>query len=205
MKAISPIEKLFGLKPDYQSLKAFGCLRFSYLRPYNSHKLDFRSSPFTFLGYATKKKGYMCLDSKGKIVISRHVVFNERVFPFTSAGIKTTQKAYNSNVIPPILVYSNVWNSKVDKTTEELEPQHIMFYKPGHGSEGYPNQLSQSLVYTNDQTQSISKDYSNSQLRQEVDNNNQVSTETSQLRESQFRTGHHMLTRSKSEIFKPKI
>lgn len=179
MKGISLIEKLFGLKPDYQSLRTVGCLCFPYLRPYNSHKLDFSSSPCTFLGYATKHKGYKCLDSKGKIVISRHVVFNERVFPFISTGIKTTQKVYNWNVsILPIPVYLDAWNSKVDNTTEASEPQHTAFNELGHGSEDYPNHLNLSPVCTNDQTQSINKDYSDSQQREAANNNSQVSSGT---------------------------
>lgn len=71
---------LFGINPDFQSFKVFGCLCFQYIRPNNAHKLNFRSSPCTFLGYATNQKGYKCLDKSGNIFISRHVVFNEKVF-----------------------------------------------------------------------------------------------------------------------------
>jgi hypothetical protein len=37
-----------------------------------------------FLGYSTQHKGYKCLDvSTGRVYISRDVVFNEKVFPFS--------------------------------------------------------------------------------------------------------------------------
>lgn len=76
----SPLEVLFNIRPDYQSLKVFGCLCFPCLGPYNTHKLNFRSSPYAFLGYATNQKGYKCLDNNGRIFISSHVVFNEEVY-----------------------------------------------------------------------------------------------------------------------------
>lgn len=46
------------------------------------HKLQFRSSPCTFLGYNTTHKGYVCLSQEDRIYISRNVKFNELVFPY---------------------------------------------------------------------------------------------------------------------------
>lgn len=92
LKGKSPIEKLFGTKPDYHALKPFGCLCFPNLRQYNTNKLDFRSKPCTFLGYPNNQKEYKCLDNKGKLFISRHVVFNEHVFSFGSLNTETTKR-----------------------------------------------------------------------------------------------------------------
>jgi transposase InsO family protein len=78
---ISPWEKLFHKPPDLTHLKTFGCLCFPYLRPYNTHKLQPRSTPCLFLGYPSHTKGYICLDPiSHRIYISRHVVFNESEF-----------------------------------------------------------------------------------------------------------------------------
>lgn len=50
----SPYQKLFKTKPVYKFLKVFGC---TTLRPYNHHKLEFRSSNCLFLGYSPQHKG----------------------------------------------------------------------------------------------------------------------------------------------------
>lgn len=39
----TPLERLLGSKPDYSILKTFGCACWPNLRPYNAHKLQYRS------------------------------------------------------------------------------------------------------------------------------------------------------------------
>lgn len=76
-----PSEILFHSKPDYSYFKIFGCLCFPFLRPYNHKKLEPRSLPYVFLGYASQYKGYWCLEPfSKKIHISTHVRFNETNF-----------------------------------------------------------------------------------------------------------------------------
>ena len=79
----SPFECLFRQTPDYAFLRTFGCICFPFLRPYNAHELDYRSTPCVFLGYSSSHLGYRCLDlSSDRIYISCHVRFHEQVFPF---------------------------------------------------------------------------------------------------------------------------
>jgi histone deacetylase 1/2 len=81
----SPVECLLETKPDYKSLRVFGCACWPNLRPYNSRKLAFRSKQYVFLGYSPRHKGVKCLEiSTGRVYISRDVVFDENVFPFAS-------------------------------------------------------------------------------------------------------------------------
>jgi histone deacetylase 1/2 len=83
----SPFECLFNRTPDYDFLCTFGCLCFPFLRPYHAHKLDFRSSPYVFLGYSFSHLGYRCLDSASqRIYVSRHVRFHENVFRLSTAS-----------------------------------------------------------------------------------------------------------------------
>jgi hypothetical protein len=57
----------------------------SHLRPYNAHKLQFRSKQCVFLGYSNMHKGFKCLDPKeGRIYISHDVIFDEHMFPFAN-------------------------------------------------------------------------------------------------------------------------
>jgi histone deacetylase 1/2 len=81
----TPAELLLQEKPDYSSLRVFGCACWPNLRPFNSRKLAFRSKRCVFLGQSFRHKGFKCLDtSTGRIYISRDVIFDESVFPFAS-------------------------------------------------------------------------------------------------------------------------
>ena len=84
----TPIYRLLKVHPDYKFLRTFGCACWPSLRKYNAHKLAFRSTMCVFLGYSPMHKGYKCLDhSTGRIYISRDVVFDESVFPYSTPSV----------------------------------------------------------------------------------------------------------------------
>ena len=94
----SPYFLLHQKQPTYDFLHTFGCQCFPYLRSYAKDKLEPRSLPCIFLGYSDKHKGYYCLHfSTGKIYISRHVVFDEKFFPFALGA--STKSDFASNLL----------------------------------------------------------------------------------------------------------
>ncbi|KAK5819614.1 hypothetical protein PVK06_024630 [Gossypium arboreum] len=102
LKGLTPFQALYGHAPTYDHLRVFGCCCFPYLRPFSSPKLDFRSQPSIFLGYSPHHKGYQCLLPSGKIVVSRHVVFDEtRFLSSTSASNSVpVQRSSVSTFVP---------------------------------------------------------------------------------------------------------
>lgn len=80
--------KAFYLKfLDYKSFRISGAQYFPCVRAYNKNKMQDRSLSCVFFVYASKHKGYVCLDLVTKLVYSScHIVFNECLFPFLSTN-----------------------------------------------------------------------------------------------------------------------
>lgn len=95
----SPFEKLYSTKPDYTTLKVFGCLCYPFLRPYNKHKLNYISDRAVFLGYSPSHKGYKALLPGGKVIVTRDIVFDEHCFPFQSHISDISNSAVNKNSV----------------------------------------------------------------------------------------------------------
>ena len=80
----SPFYRLNGKHPDYGTIRILGSRCFPYLGDYRQHKLEPKSLPCVFLGYSSKHKGYKCLyPPTDCIYISRHVVFDESILPYS--------------------------------------------------------------------------------------------------------------------------
>lgn len=112
----SPYAKLFGQSPSLANLKAFGTAVYPYLRPCNVHKLQAMSDMCVFLGYSVGYKGVLCYNRTTKrLLLFRHVVHDESVFPFQSSGSLTLHQSpvlSSSHRIPskivPIILPRNV-------------------------------------------------------------------------------------------------
>jgi len=73
---------LLGQPPAYEHLRVFSCKCYPNLSATASHKLAPRSTLCVFLSYSAHHKGYRCLDlSSHRVIISRHVIFDETAFP----------------------------------------------------------------------------------------------------------------------------
>ncbi|WVZ84149.1 LOW QUALITY PROTEIN: hypothetical protein U9M48_031209 [Paspalum notatum var. saurae] len=80
-----PYTRLHNQPPTYDHLCVFGCLCYPNMQATSKHKLAPRSTACVFLGYPPSHKGYHCLDlSTHRIIIFRHVIFDETAFPFAA-------------------------------------------------------------------------------------------------------------------------
>lgn len=95
----SPFSRLFNKVPNYSKLPSFGCLCYPWLRPYNSHKLQPKSTPCIFVGYSSTQSAYHCLDPvTHKIYTSRHVRFFENEYPYSSLTPNITTDNFSSDI-----------------------------------------------------------------------------------------------------------
>lgn len=118
----TPTHALFLRPPTYTHIKVFGCLCFPHLSATTTHKLSPRSTPCVFLGFPPNHRGYACLDiSSKKIIISRHVTFDETLFPFSDLGTfsHASYEFLSSSSMSPLMLehYMNVVRNP------ELRPQ----------------------------------------------------------------------------------
>lgn len=100
----SPFEALYGVVPVIHHLRTFGCACYPLLRPYNSTKLQAKTTKCVFLGYTSKYKRYICYAvSQNNFFVSRHVVFSEYEFPYTNLLAQTTYTSSCSNQFDGLL------------------------------------------------------------------------------------------------------
>ena len=79
----TPYFKLHNTHLTYDHLRTFGCLCYPHVHA--PHKIAPRSTPCIFLGYPDYHRGYHCFDfHTKKIIIFRHVIFDEQTFPYAS-------------------------------------------------------------------------------------------------------------------------
>ena len=74
----TPFEAWYGHKPSVSFLRTFGCIGHVRKRKPVLIKLEDKSTPMLFLGYAEGTKAYQLYDPHGdKVLVSHDVVFNE--------------------------------------------------------------------------------------------------------------------------------
>jgi hypothetical protein len=143
---LSLFETLFHQQPDYQFLKVLGCECFPLLRPYTGNKLQPRSASFVFIGYSSTHKGYYCLHIPiNKTYISRHVIFNETVFPFAqlpSTPSSNSQSIQYSNTIIILPFTKSLPHVTDTQSYTSLQSPHI----PTLPFSSPPPQISHSMV-----------------------------------------------------------
>lgn len=79
---MTPYEKLYLHPPNLSHLKVFGCLYYA-VSPKVSDKFASRAISTVLMGYSASQKGYLLLDfHTHSFLVSRHMVFQENIFPF---------------------------------------------------------------------------------------------------------------------------
>ena len=112
-KFLSPSTLLYNVLPTYTHIRVFGCLCYPTTPSTTINKLTNRSKPCVFLGYPSTHRRYKCYDiSNNQIFISRHVQFEESIYPFSIQHSNTTLDY--TFLSPPFnpLMWDNVHSSQ---------------------------------------------------------------------------------------------
>jgi len=119
----SPLKILFQKDPCYSHLRVFGCLCYPLFPSPIINKLQSRSTPCVFLGYPSNHCGYKCYDlSQNKIILCRHVIFNEYEFPFSKLHTpNTTNYQFLDNELSPYII-NHLITQQNSSTHDQSEP-----------------------------------------------------------------------------------
>ena len=124
----SPLPILYQKDPSYSHLQVFGCLCYPLIPTTIINKLQPWSTPCVFFRYLSHHRGYKCFDlSSRKIIISRHVLFDETQFPF--AKIHTYQFLDDGSSPYMVHHFNTPINPQVAPFPPSLEP-NLYFHSP---------------------------------------------------------------------------
>ncbi|XP_071681030.1 uncharacterized protein [Lolium perenne] len=99
----TPHHLLYGAPPTYDDLRIFGCRCYPNTAATAAHKLAPRSLPCVFLGYPANTEGYRCYDPVShRVLTSRHMYFDELVFPFQQGLLTTPPTTPPAPAGPPV-------------------------------------------------------------------------------------------------------
>lgn len=137
----TPFEVLFGFFIKYDHLCVFGCLCYPNTSSISPYKLSPRSIACIYLGQATDHKGHKFLDLvTHRIIISRHVIFDEDDFPYCNFHLVPSDSEYDqftSNddtppTFPSLLVSPNTYHMATPTPSLLPSPPHPPSRPPNH-------------------------------------------------------------------------
>lgn len=151
---ISPFQKLFKRTPNYKILRVFGSGCYPWLQPYNNNKLEPRFRLCVFNGYCPTTKHYRCFDRESsKVFISRHLLFQEDLFPFSGSDDPSMPTH------PILQLHPN--GSFFPKDSSPLCPSKSIFIPPPHPNTSIPSTLNLDMIRSNWNTSCTSINPSN--------------------------------------------
>lgn len=186
-------------------LKYSVVLAFPFLRPYNDHKLQNRSSECVFLGFSSYHKGYLCLNRQtGRIYVSCHVIFHETSFPFSSS--LPTSFSPNPSIVPllsvpPLSTPSSFPISHTPSPSPTLSPSPTSSPPPTS-----PSPLSLRLSFSDGPPSPQLENMHNNAHTSEVSIFSSFTPSGPVIHRPPYETNvHSMTTRSKAGVHKPKL
>lgn len=121
----SPTQILYNKNPSYSSIRVFGCLSFPLFPSNIINKLQPHSTPCVFLGYSSNHWEYKCYDfSSRKIIISRHVIFDENQFLFSKLHTPTSTSYEFLDIDPSPYLLKNLHQQSNCEPDVHLPKQH---------------------------------------------------------------------------------
>lgn len=104
----SPYEFLYKTSPTYNNLRVVGCLCCALINKHHIDKMGSTARRCVFLGYPPRQKAFKLYDLARKIVfVSRHVKFQENVFPFKSQELSDSNAQYTKQPDRPLVNPTN--------------------------------------------------------------------------------------------------
>ncbi|CAL9218493.1 unnamed protein product [Arabidopsis halleri] len=126
-----PHMSLFHQQPSYEHLRVFGCLCFPNLNHSNLPKLSPRTTPCLFLGYPSQHRGYRCMDLKtNKIIISRHVYFDEEKFPGAVSSLPSDTYHFLDTTDEPSPIFQSILQTPSRNTASPRIPSRAQARPP---------------------------------------------------------------------------
>ena len=189
----SAFQKLFGSVPNYSKLRSFGCLCYPWIKPYNHHKLEPKSTPCIFIGYSLHQSAFLCLDpSSSCVYVSRHVHFVETQYPFQTLSQPPVKiKPAFPSWCPPVTKVS---------VSPNVPPSSV----PTPGSTPLTNEtplMVPPIVVASEILQEQRAEMASTSAP--TTNTAPPSTETAAAPAQSQNNTHKMVTRGKNRIFKP--
>ncbi|KAK9912822.1 hypothetical protein M0R45_036662 [Rubus argutus] len=132
LNMISPFECLYNQLPPVDMLRVFGCACYPLMTPYRANKLQPKTVRCIFVGFANGYKGYICFNPLSrKFIISRHVFFDESLFPYasvTSSSASSNQHNASSTQISSAVMTSSP-RAYTQSTSQQL-PTPVQLHHP---------------------------------------------------------------------------
>ena len=129
---------LYQKDPSYSHLRVFGCLCYPLIPSTTIHKLQPRSTPCVFLGYPSNHRGYKCLElSSNKIIICRHVIFDETTFPYAKIHTpKPTTYTFLYDDLSPYIINHLLTQTQ---SNQNQSPSAHQIYQPSSPTSNHQN------------------------------------------------------------------